>query len=506
MTACNNNLSIDMLYPLNETAIISKTNLDGVITFVNKEFCRISGYSEKELLGKTHILLNSNVHPTEFFNAMWATISSGQNWHGEICNRSKSGQQYWLNTSIFPVLDKTTGQVLEYIGIRFDITEKKLLEFELQSKKMQYDSVIESTDGFWQLDSEGHFIDVSECYCRLSGYSEKELLGMMISDLEANDHKGDLMYQISTLSGTVTDAVNSKVFESMHQRKDGTHWFVEILISYYPNHNNFYVFLRDISKRKLNESEQSALQQQLNHLQKLESIGRLTAGIAHDFNNILASILGYNELNKYAAEDMPDGALKTDILHNAEQVEIAGSRAADLIKKMLTYCRQDEVCKSDTTIELTEVLRKILVMLQEILPSSITIETDFLENTYVTIDETDLYQIIVNLFVNARDALHKTIGTIKIAVSLTDSPPQVCSACQEKILGKFVEITVADSGTGINPAKLSRIFEPFFTTKEVGEGTGLGLSVVSGIIHKMDGHIIVESELGEGTTFRLLLP
>ncbi len=506
MTALSKELPIDMLYPLNEAALISKTDLNGVITFVNKEFCRILGYSEEELLGKTHVFLNSHVHSTEFFQAMWETIARGENWHGEICNRSKSGQLYWLNTSIFPILDKTTGQVQSYIGIRFDITEKKRLESELQSQKMQYDSVIESTDGFWQLNSEGRFIDVSECYCRLSGYSEKELLGMMISDLEANDHKGDLMYQISTLSGTTSDAVNSKVFESMHQRKDSTHWFVEILISYYPNHNNFYVFLRDISKRKLNESEQSALQQQLNHLQKLESIGRLTAGIAHDFNNILASILGYNELNKYAAEDMPDSSLKTDILHNSEQVEVAGSRAADLIKKMLTYCRQDEISKSDTTIELTDVLRKILVMLQEILPSSITIETDFLENTYVTIDETDLYQIIVNLFVNARDALNKTIGTIKLGVSLVDSPPQVCSACQEKINGKFVEIKISDSGSGINADKLSRIFEPFFTTKEVGKGTGLGLSVVSGIIHKMDGHIIVESEIGKGTTFQLLLP
>ena len=238
MTALSKELPIDMLYPLNEAALISKTDLNGVITFVNKEFCRILGYSEEELLGKTHVFLNSHVHSTEFFQAMWETIARGENWHGEICNRSKSGQLYWLNTSIFPILDKTTGQVQSYIGIRFDITEKKRLESELQSQKMQYDSVIESTDGFWQLNSEGRFIDVSECYCRLSGYSEKELLGMMISDLEANDHKGDLMYQISTLSGTTSDAVNSKVFESMHQRKDSTHWFVEILISYYPNHNN----------------------------------------------------------------------------------------------------------------------------------------------------------------------------------------------------------------------------------------------------------------------------
>jgi PAS domain S-box-containing protein len=503
MSESSKELSSDMLYPLNEAAIISRTDLNGVITFVNDNFCRISGYSEEELLGKTHAIFNSRFHTEEFFRVMWETISKGENWHGEICNRAKLGGLCWLNTSILPIFDKENGQIQGYIGIRFDITEKKRLELALQSQKIQYDSVIESTDGFWHLDNNGRFIDVSECYCRLSGYSEKELLCMMISDLEANDHKGDLMYQLSTLN----EVASSKVFESMHQRKDGSQWFVEILISYYPKHNNFYVFLRDISKRKLNEREQMALQQQLNHLQKLESIGRLTAGIAHDFNNILASILGYNELNRYAAEDLSDCELKSDLLHNSEQVDIAGSRAADLIKKMLTYCRQDDATKSDTTLELSGVLNKILVMLQEIIPATITIEAHLLENTYITLDETDLYQIIVNLFVNARDALNKKRGTIELGVYVGgDYASQVCSACQEHIIGKFVEIKISDTGDGINPAKLSRIFEPFFTTKEVGEGTGLGLSVVSGIIHKADGHILVQSELGKGTTFKLLFP
>ncbi|MDD5214876.1 MAG: PAS domain S-box protein [Methylococcales bacterium] len=497
-------LPLDMLAPLNEAALISTTDLKGIITFVNDEFCRHVGYSEKELVGKNHSILNSHIHSDDFFKNLWETISKGKNWSGEICNRHKNGQLHWLNMSIFPILDKDNGgKVQNYISISFDVTEKKRLEIELQSQKMQYDSVIESTDGFWELNKDGRFVDVSECYCQLSGYSEQELLGMMISDLEASDHKGDLMYQLSTLNNTVT----SKVFESMHQRKDGTQWFVEVLMSFNPKHDNFYIFLRDISKRKLSEHEQAALQQQLNHLQKLESIGRLTAGIAHDFNNILASILGYNELNKYVAEELPDGEAKEDLIHNSQQVEIAGSRAADLIKKMLTYCRQDESNKSEATLELTEVLNKILVMLQEVIPSTIVIEYDLLENTYITIDETDLYQIIVNLIVNARDAMPANKGTIKLGVYVGGNySTQVCSACQERIIGKFVEIKISDTGSGISPAKLSRIFEPFFTTKEVGEGTGLGLSVVSGIIHKMGGHIIVASEIGVGTTFKLLFP
>jgi PAS domain S-box-containing protein len=497
-------LPLDMLIPLNEAALISKTNSKGDITFVNEKFCRYVGYNEKELIGQNHAIVSSHVHNNDFFKELWQTISAGNNWNGEICNRHKNGQLHWLNTSIFPIFDtENSSNVQNYISISFDITEKKRLEIELQSQKMQYDSLIESADGFWELDKNGRFIDVSECYCKLSGYDEQELLCMMISDLEANNHKGDLMYQLSTLNETVL----SKVFESMHQRKDGTQWFVEILMSFNPKHDNFYIFLRDISKRKLNEREQTLLQQQLNHLQKLESIGRLTAGIAHDFNNILASILGYNELNKYAADELPECNLKNDFLKNLTQVEIAGYRAADLIKKMLTYCRQDESRKSETMLELTDVLNKILVMLHEVIPSTISIEYDLREHTYITIDETDLYQIIVNLVVNARDAMPTKKGVIKIGVYVGgDYSAQICNACQEKILGKFIEIKIADSGAGILPEKLPSIFDPFFTTKEVGKGTGLGLSVVSGIIHKMGGHIIVESQLDVGTTFKLLFP
>ncbi len=495
-------LSIDLLYSLNEAAIISKTDLNDVITFVNEEFCRTSGYCEDDLIGKTHAFVNSHTHPTEFFQDLWSTITQNQSWHGEICNRAKTGETYWIKTSIFPIEDQTTGLVASYICVGFDITEKVKREQQLQSQKMQYDLVTESTDGFWHLDEAGNFVDVSECYCHLSGYSESELLLLTPSDVEAEGHKGDLTYQLSTLD----KSVDSKVFESMHQRKDGTHWFVEILISYYPKHKNFYVFLRDISKRKSNEREQAALQQQLNHLQKLESIGRLTAGIAHDFNNILASILGYNELNKFAAEDLTESKLKGDILHNSSQVDIAGSRAADLIKKMLTYCRQGEDKQSETTLDLSDVLNKILIMLQEIIPATISIEVDLLENTRVTIDETDLYQIIVNLFVNARDALDKTKGTIKLNIYLVDFSLHVCSACREKISGKFVEIKISDSGSGIDSSKLTHIFDPFFTTKDVGKGTGLGLSVVSGIIHNANGHVVVDSEIGRGTTFKLFFP
>lgn len=503
MSQIQQELPLDMLVLLNETALMSKTDENGIITFVNDKFCRVSGYNQEEVIGKKHSILNSHFHHSDFFKTMWERISKGKNWCGEVCDRHKNGQLYWLNMSIFPILDAKNSRVISYISICFDITEKKRLEFELQSQKMQYDSLIESTDGFWELDSNGRFVDVSECYCTLSGFSEQELLGMMISDLEVVDHKGDLMYQLSTLNESVT----SKVFESMHQRKDGSQWFVEILISFNPKHDNFYVFLRDISKRKLNEREQAALQQQLNHLQKLESIGRLTAGIAHDFNNILASILGYNELNKDVAEDLPDSRLKNELLQNLTQIETAGTRAADLIRKMLTYCRQDDTNKNEATVELTDVLNKVLVMLQEVIPSTISIEYDLLKNTYITIDETDLYQIIVNLVVNARDAMPTKKGSITIGVYVGgDYSTQICSACQERIFGKFVEVKVADTGTGIAQNKLSRIFEPFFTTKEVGEGTGLGLSVVSGIIHKLGGHIIVESQLGVGTTFKLLFP
>ncbi len=283
-------------------------------------------------------------------------------------------------------------------------------------------------------------------------------------------------------------------------------------------------------ERRTNELIQSyeknmVLSRQVNHMQKLESIGRLTSGIAHDFNNILACMTGYNEMNQDVANDITNAALKTELEQNTAQIDLAGKRAMDLINKMLTYCRQEIVEKEITIKPTQEVINEVLKMLRPALTSRIKIEflnlcdinyndcsTCDMRNSCeieIAIDAIDLHQILTNLAVNARDAMKERGGIITFALNTVTNVKTICLACSDILEGDFVELSVGDNGAGIESKIIHRLFDPFFTTKSQGEGTGLGLSTVSGLVHKSGGHILVESSQGElnhGTTFKLLFP
>ncbi len=273
---------------------------------------------------------------------------------------------------------------------------------------------------------------------------------------------------------------------------------------------------RDITEeeRRIEELAKSyennnILNKQINHMQKLESIGRLTSGIAHDFNNILGCILGFNEMNMYACEDIKDDALRNEIENNSKNVDLAGNRAADLINKMLTYCRQD-VQKTKMDVKPTQsVVQNVLKMLQPALTSRIEVKLLFECEDTIQIDSMDLHQVLTNLAINSRDALKERGSIIQFKFKRTTGLSAHCLACASFISGDFVELSVADNGTGIEGDILSRIFDPFFTTKPQGEGTGLGLSTVSGIVHQSGGHILIDSDSTEenhGTAFRMLFP
>ena len=370
-------------YALNKAVILAEKDSEGVITFVNEHFCRISGYSKDELIGATHDLLKSDVHPAEFYSNLWATVKRGEVWNEDVCHRHKNGSLYWVDTVIVPIIDDGEDKPKKYISIRFDITNRKNVE----------------------------------------------------------------------------------------QRK-------------------------------------SELTKQVNQMQKIESLSRLTSGIAHDFNNILSAIMGYNQLNSYAGEECHNEKLKEEILFNTEQVNIASERAVNLIKKMMAYSRQNPINKEIDIKPTYDVIHEVLVLVRPALTSIFQLNADIDSQLTIDIDSTELHQILTNLIVNARDAMVKG-GTISVSLKQVNVHKLVCNACVHRLTGDFIELSIADSGTGINEDVIDRIFDPFFTTKEVGEGTGLGLSIVSGMVHEAHGHIVIESKTTEshhGTIFRLLFP
>ena len=263
-------------------------------------------------------------------------------------------------------------------------------------------------------------------------------------------------------------------------------------------------FVTDISETKNIEK--------FYHLQKLESIGRLTSGVAHDFNNLLMAISGYNDLNKLSAQDLTANSqvsvdnIQNELLDNSKQIDRACHKAKKLISQMLSYCRRDKSeAIENPVLNVNNELHESLDMIRKMIPSTIYFDLDLTDKiiSLPQLDESQFNQIIVNLCVNAADAIGDAQGTIKFHTGYVELNG-VCSCCKREFEGKFVEIRVSDSGCGINSVVLKRIFEPFYTTKGVGEGTGLGLSVIAGIVHNADGYILLESEVGVGTTFKLL--
>lgn len=496
--------SQDFISSLNDAAIITETDLQGRIISVNELFCKISGYSAAELLGAPHRIVNSGVHSKEFFNEMWQSISSGKTWCGEVCNRRKDGHFYWVQATVFPVFHVHTKEIYRYAAIRFDITEKKQQELALTRKAAQYKAVIETTDGFCRINYLGKFLEVSDGYCKITGYSREELLGEMhIFDMDVAEDFSGRMLTMQRLTES-----NGKSFEAMRRRKDGSIWTAEINASYSTlNDGSLFVFFHDVSERKDIENRNEMLRQQVNQMQKLDSIGRLTAGIAHDFNNVLASILGYNEFNQDISDNMPESPMKHELSYNVQQVKIAADRAVELINKMLTYTRQKVHRKTKEIKPTSQVIEEVVDMLRSGLTSKFQVKLNLDASLNIDIDTIDIHQIMTNLLVNARDAMRQQgSGTIKIQLQIARNLNDHCDACFKQIIGDFIELSVSDTGTGIDKETISHIFDPFFTTKAVGEGTGLGLSVVNGIVRDSGGHLLVDSKMGEGTTFRLIFP
>jgi len=231
----------------------------------------------------------------------------------------------------------------------------------------------------------------------------------------------------------------------------------------------------------------------------MEAIGHLTGGIAHDFNNLLTSIRGYVALAAERASGRDD-KLATYL----ERASLSCARARDLIQQMLTFSRVRR--GEPQTLALAPLVRDAVKLLRSSFPTTVNLHTELDDGAApVLVDAVQLEQVLMNLAINARDAIHSS-GDVTIAVRDTPAVAAVCASCRANVKGDFVELTVTDGGSGIPLHVQERMFEPFFTTKEVGQGSGMGLSTVHGIVHEHGGHLIVESTPGHGATFRVLLP
>ena len=354
-------------------------------------------------------------------------------------------------------------------------------------------SVEVASDALFWITSDARIVDVNEAACRSLGYPRAELLQLKVPDVDPLYNTEVWQHHFLELRkhGTLK-------FESEHRAKDGTVFPVEIVANYVKFGEEGYncAFVRDITERKRTEQERKEMERRLLQSQKMEAIGTLAGGIAHDFNNILAIIYGYTELT--LEENDPEKRRQ-----NLKQVRSGAERAKELVKQILTFSRRTDQERQPLQIAL--VIKEALKLLRSSIPATIEIRQDIASNATVLADPTQIHQVIMNLCANSYHAMRETGGTL--AVSLTEIEIRDDDEGYGALVpGRYLKLEVSDTGGGISPDIRDKIFEPYFTTKKTGEGTGLGLAVVHGIVKSHNGHIDVYSEPGGGTTFHVYLP
>ncbi len=326
---------------------------------------------------------------------------------------------------------------------------------------------------------------------QLFGYRDK-LIGKNILDFARSKEQHQIYKDlIKTVSNG--DVWNGHIKEN---KKDGSTCELEITVTPVCDKSgkitNFVSIGRDVSK-------EIELEEQLRHAQKMQAIGNLAGGIAHDFNNILAAILGYAEM---ACLDLPEGSQTRD---NLDKMINSCIRARDLVKQILVFSRKSGPQRKP--LELYPVVNEAVTLLRASIPTSIEIRQETDEKSgAVLADPIQIHQIMMNLCANAAHAMREKGGLLNIRLSHAVLNSETVKTYHNLSPGPHIKLSVSDTGTGIDSSIVSRIFDPFFTTKEVGKGTGMGLSVVYGIVKSYDGDITVETSAGKGTTFHILLP
>ena len=256
----------------------------------------------------------------------------------------------------------------------------------------------------------------------------------------------------------------------------------------------------EVEQARREQAERERMAQQIQRAHKMQAIGTLTGGIAHNFNNYLAAILGYSELAREMFPGIGDGQLD-EFLDNIQQ---AGNEARDLVVSLRSFSNGGS--ESRKVPLLGVMLDDIVRMLQPVMTASIRLKADFDKDVpLVLVSQDQMYQMMMSLCINAREAMDG-VGEITLCLRYVRDVHACCASCHEWLHDDYLELSVCDSGRGIDAETLQRVFDPFFSSKDVGRGTGLGLSVVHGLIHGCGGHILVDSEVGKGSCFRLLFP
>jgi PAS domain S-box-containing protein len=482
------------------------TNL---MTYVNPVFARMHGYTQDEMTGMN--LVDTFAAESRAELPSYASRAHANGFLSyESIHLRKDGSTFPVRANV-TVFKDTSGTVLFRAATFEDISERKQIEAEnarlLAAEQNARHEAVEAlklldtvfdrvSDGIVALDSQWRYTYLNTRAAQmLQRRQPGELIGKHIWT-EYPEGVGQPFHQAYLRAMETQQAI---VFEQLFEP-----WNIWFENRIYPSPEGLTIYFTDITERKLAETEAKNLRDQLLQATKMEAMGQLTAGIAHDFNNMLGAILGYAELTQHA---LSTGKLKDTDSYLAAILK-AGNRAKELISNMLAFSRKSVRAAEDLpVILLAPVVAEVTTLLRSSIPSTIALTyqpaTDA-NNLKAAINAIHLHQIIVNLCINARDAIGE-YGKIEIGLANHHIDNMVCDSCKKPFSGDYALLTVRDTGKGIADETLSKIFDPFFTTKGVGKGSGMGLSVVHGLVHAVGGHIRIESDK-QGCTASILLP
>ncbi|PKF86575.1 PAS domain-containing sensor histidine kinase [Bacillus sp. BA3] len=473
--AKSDNTVSDIRSALDQSAIVAITDAKGIITYVNEKFLEISQYEKHELVGKNHSIINSGYHTKEFFADLWLTISQGKTWHGEICNRAKDGNVYWVDTTIVPFMKK--GKPYQYISIRSDISSRKKAENALKGsikelEDMQY--AINQSLIVAITDDKGVIIEVNDKFSEVSGYGRDELLGHTHKIVNSGYHSKEFFEHMWK---TVHER---KVWhgEIRNKAKDGSFYWVDTtIVPFFSEEGKPFQFLAlryDITERKQSE-------EMLHRQDKLAAVGQLAAGVAHEIRNPLTSMKGYTEFLQLDETD-------ENKLEYLEIIMDEINRVNEIVEEFLQLAKPQALILESKN--LVPIIQNVVSLTDfEARKKNITLISDFNEEEIlVRCDENRLKQVILNFIKNGMEAMPDG-GFIKVMTELKEDK---------------VHISITDTGIGMPPEQLKRLGEPFFTTKKTGNGLGLMISFK--IIESHLGNVFVESEVNKGTVFNIVLP
>ena len=475
----------------NASDAISILTADGVVLEANQRWEEILKIPPEQMVGRHIRDLAAPGHERANEDLFAKSVEAGALRVEAVPLRRPDGGTVYMTFSTTVI--EQDGQPL-VLSIGHDVTECVLGEQALKSAELRYRSLVERMpDLVWAADETGRMTYVSPNVLQIFGFTADEMRAEDAATRMSRIHPEEAQIVQDAFKALFAEGKPFDV-EYRRQRKDGTWiWVRNRATAMLEREGVRYVegLLSDVTDRR-------RLEEQLRHAQKMEAVGRLAGGVAHDFNNMLNILLGYTEM---LLDEVADGHPMYVALCEMKR---AAERSAELTQQLLAFSRQrpTEVQR----VDVNETVASVEKLARRVVGEDVEIVTRLsTEPCQVDVDPGQLEQIVMNMVVNARDAM-QGCGKLTLETYLTICDETFAATHREVKPGPYVMLTISDTGHGMDKQTQSRIFEPFFTTKEIGKGTGLGLSIVFGIVHQYGGHVWVYSEPGKGTTFKVYLP